>query len=158
MREFRISAEPINTAALSREMQQSECGALVTFEGWVRNHNEGKAVLGLSYETYDALCYSEALKIMAEADQLWELRKILCVHRKGALGIGDVAVWVGVTAVHRGQAFDGCEFMIDQVKLRLPIWKLEHYEDGNREWVNCGECEKHRHGSLAHSHGHEHWS
>lgn len=153
MREFRIYDKAIDVRLLSREMQGSECGALVTFEGWVRNHNEGKAVSGLSYETYDALCIREAAKIMAESDAQWELSKVLCVHRKGDLAIGDIAVWIGVTAVHRGQAFDCCEFMIDQIKLRLPIWKLEHYVHGERQWVNCAECEKHRHVSDSQSAG-----
>jgi len=75
-----------------------------------------------------------------------------CVHRTGALEIGDVAVWVGVSAAHRGEAFDACRHIIDEIKHRVPIWKKEYYTDGDSGWVNCERCAAHAHAGQ-HAHG-----
>jgi molybdopterin synthase catalytic subunit len=133
---FRISSEPIDPAALARGLRDPGAGACATFEGWVRNRNDGRVVLSLDYEAYPALAEKEGMRILEEAGAKFSILKAVCAHRMGALALGDLAVWVGVAAAHRGTAFDACRYIIDQTKLRVPIWKREHYADGTTEWVN----------------------
>jgi molybdopterin synthase catalytic subunit len=107
------------------------------FEGWVRNENDGRVVVRLDYEGYEAVAVKEGEAVLAEAREKFALTRAGCVHRVGSLEIGDLAVWVGVSAGHRGAAFDGCRYIIDEIKHRLPIWKKEHYADGDSGWINC---------------------
>jgi molybdopterin synthase catalytic subunit len=134
---FRIAHEPLDPVALKALLADPQAGAGVTFEGWVRNHNEGRPVLALDYEAYAQLAEAEGARILAEAREKFRVANAVCRHRVGALRIGDLAVWVGVSAAHRGAAFDACRYIIDEVKARVPIWKKEHYADGATEWVNC---------------------
>lgn len=133
---FRITDAPIDTAGLVRGLEDSAAGAFSIFEGRVRNLNEGRAVKALDYEAYLPLAVSEGDKILAEARARFRILGAECVHRSGHLKLGDVAVWVGVSAAHRSAAFDACRFIIDEVKARVPIWKKEHYADGASEWIN----------------------
>jgi molybdopterin synthase catalytic subunit len=91
----------------------------------------------LDYEAHPPLAEKEGERILAEARAKFPILDAACVHRTGALALGDLAVWVGVTAEHRDAAFGACRFIIDEAKARLPIWKREHYSDGTTEWVNC---------------------
>lgn len=134
---FAFSQTPIDTAALHAQLDHPAAGGLVTFEGRVRNHNEGLDVLRLEYEAFEALAEKEGTRIVEEAQQRFGVERALCVHRTGLLEIGDVAVWVGVSAGHRGEAFAACRYIIDEVKQRVPIWKKEHYAQGDSGWVNC---------------------
>lgn len=109
----------------------------MTFEGWVRDHNDGRPVSALDYEAYAPLAEKEGERILAEAREKFPIIGAVCVHRVGALQLGDLAVWVGVTAAHRGAAFDACRYLIDETKARVPIWKKEHYADGAVAWINC---------------------
>ena len=152
---FKISDQDLNIEQLKSQIENEKAGALVTFEGWVRNHNEGHSVDSLEYETYDLLAEAEAQVILKEAREKFDFFEALCVHRKGHLQIGDIAVWLGVTSAHRANAFKACQYIIDEIKHRLPIWKKEHYTNKKAEWVNCQGCYKHDHD---HSHDHKHES
>ena len=134
---FSFSTDPLDTAALARGMRDDTCGGYAEFAGWVRNHNEGHAVTRLEYEAFAQLAEKEGARIVAAAIEKFGVTRAACVHRIGSLGIGDVAVWVGVSAAHRDEAFRACRFIIDEVKHRVPIWKKEHYRDGHSGWVNC---------------------
>ena len=134
---FRVTTTPIDPAALTRGLHADQAGACATFEGWVRNHNEGQPVQSLEYEAYVPLAEKEGERILAEARQRFAVTTVAGVHRVGHLRIGDIAVWVGVTAEHRGAAFDACRYIIDEAKARLPIWKKEHYTSGATTWINC---------------------
>jgi adenylyltransferase/sulfurtransferase len=127
----------------------------------VRDHNEGRSVARLEYEAFEDLAVKEGERIVAEAAARFDVKHAACVHRVGSLGIGDLAVWVGVSAVHRGEAFAACRYIIDAVKYRLPIWKKEHYTDGDSGWVNCEHCAAAGQTGAApgehdHRHDHEH--
>ena len=135
-----ITNEAIEPEVLRSKLFDPAAGAYCGFEGWVRNLNEGQTVLRLEYEAYAPLAISEGEKIIAEARQQFPHLHAYCVHREGLLEIGDCAVWVGVCSPHRDEAFQACRYIIDQVKIRLPIWKKEHYVDGNSGWVNCERC------------------
>lgn len=134
---FKISPAPLDPAALQQALLDPRAGACVTFEGWVRNRNEGQSVQSLEYEAYLPLAEKEGAKILEEARRKFALVGAAVVHRVGHLRLGDIAVWVGVTAEHRGDAFDACRYLIDEAKARLPIWKREHYVTGATAWINC---------------------
>ena len=133
---FKISPEPLDPAVLARSLHDPAAGACATFEGWVRNRNDGRAVVALEYEAHASLAEKEGARILEEAAAKFPIVKAVCAHRTGALALGDLAVWVGVAAEHRAAAFEACRYIIDQTKLRVPIWKREHYADGTVEWVN----------------------
>ena len=80
---------------------------------------------------------------MAEAAERFPIENASCIHRVGELDIGDLAVWVGVSAGHRDEAFKACRYIIDEIKHRVPVWKKEHYEGGDSGWVNCEACASH---------------
>jgi molybdopterin synthase catalytic subunit len=140
-----ITTDRIDPQALRDELGDAAAGAYVGFEGWIRNHNEGENVLRLEYEVYAPVALIEGAKVIEEARSKFPILHAGCVHRSGMLEIGECAVWVGVTAAHRDEAFAACRFIIDQVKVRLPIWKKEHYANGNSGWVNCERCAEHGH-------------
>ena len=135
--DFEITDQNIDVDALQLKLENDRAGAYAAFQGWVRNHNEGRAVESLEYEAYGPIAVSEGKRVLAEALQRFNLLKVAAVHRVGHLEIGDCAVWVGVSAAHRGDAFDGCRYVIDELKSRLPIWKKEHYAGGDSGWINC---------------------
>jgi len=134
---FKITARAIDPEALKRTLEADAAGACVTFEGWVRDHNDGSPVVALEYEAHAAIADEEGAKILHEALERFAITTAHCEHRVGKLAIGDCAVWVGVSAAHRGAAFDACRYIIDETKQRVPIWKKEHYRDGQSGWVNC---------------------
>ena len=173
MSAFRFSHTPIDTVASRAELANPESGGYTSFEGWVRNHNEGHKVRHLEYEAFEPLAVKEGERIVAEAIKRFGIESAACVHRVGDLAIGDMAVWVGASARHRDEAFRACRYIIDEVKHRVPIWKKEHYENGDSGWVNCercaapGEHELHDHAhargaeepsqhTAGHEHGHGH--
>ncbi|MGY8693209.1 MAG: molybdenum cofactor biosynthesis protein MoaE [Verrucomicrobiia bacterium] len=134
---FSISETPVDPQSLRADLLHDASGAYASFEGWVRNHNEGQAVEALEYSAYKPLAEKEGQRIISEAIKRFGIESAACVHRIGPLAIGDIAVWVGVSSPHRGAAFDACRYIIDETKDRVPIWKREHYQSGKTEWVNC---------------------
>ena len=140
MRVFRFSHDRIDTAELRSLLQDPACGGYASFEGWVRNLNEGRDVERLEYEAFEPLAIKEGERILAAAVERFGVQRVACVHRIGELSLGEIAVWVGVSSRHRHEAFLACRFIIDEVKHRLPIWKKEHYTDGDSDWVNCERC------------------
>ena len=145
---FSVSQSPINVEAVKKAVSDTRCGALVVFEGWIRDHNEGQDVERLEYEVYRPVAEKEGAKIIDEAIAHFGVSHAVCIHREGLLELGEIAVIVCVSSPHRGEAFDACRYIIDQTKIRLPIWKKEHYLTGISEWVNCEHC-----ATAGHSHG-----
>ena len=136
MARFRLSETPFDVAALRAELLDARVGGYASFEGWVRDHHGGRAVIGLRYEAYAALAEQEGERILDEAREKFAILDARCVHRTGGLAIGELAVWVGVAAAHRDAAFAACRFVIDEVKARVPIWKHERYADGDAGWLH----------------------
>lgn len=139
---FAITYEPIDIARLLSEVADEAAGAVVTFEGRVRNHNDGHRVDRLEYQIYDTLAQSEGQKIVAEARESYAIHHAVAVHRGGLLALEDCAVFVAVSSSHRKEAFMACAQIIDEIKHRLPIWKKEHYSAAELKpvWVNCQRC------------------
>lgn len=163
MAAFRFSRTAIDVTSLRAELADPACGGYTSFEGLVRNHNEGMSVRHLEYEAFEPLAVKEGERIVAEAVERFGIERAACVHRIGDLAIGEMAVWVGASARHRDEAFRACRYIIDAVKHRVPIWKKEHYENGDSGWVNCERCAAHDHdrahgqrNANEHDHGHKH--
>lgn len=142
---FKLTTTPLENLNLKKGLDNPRAGALTCFEGIVRNHNDGRAVRTLEYELMPSLCQTEAEKIIQEAHDQFDIIAVHAAHRHGPIAIGELAVWVGVTSAHRDDAFKACRTIIDEIKVRLPIWKKEHYIDGDSGWVNCQACNTHTH-------------
>ena len=136
MTRFRISASAIDVGALQAALRDPRAGACASFEGWVRDHNDGRPVEGLHYEAYMELAQAEGAAILEEALRRFDLVDAACVHRTGDLAVGELAVWVGASAAHRDAAFAACRWIIDEVKARVPIWKRERYAGGEADWLH----------------------
>jgi molybdopterin synthase catalytic subunit len=129
-----ITREPISAFQLIEERHPS-CGGVVTFEGRVRNHHQGRSVEHLFYEAYVPMAEKVLQTLIEEIQREWPETLLRVRHRIGQLEIGEVAVAIVVWAPHRKEAFLACEAMIDRIKERVPIWKRETYGNGERAWV-----------------------
>jgi molybdopterin synthase catalytic subunit len=130
-----LTREPIDLERLVRAVAAPERGGVATFLGLVRNHHGGRSVLRLEYSAYEPMAEAEAGRILVEAERRWPVRVAL-VHRLGDLAVGDAAVAVVAAGAHRAEAFDACRYVIEELKVRVPIWKKEHYADGSVLWVD----------------------
>lgn len=146
---FSISDQSLDRDQLHQTLADSKAGAIVVFEGWVRNHNEGKQVASLEYQVYRELALKEGARIITEAREKFNLHNIVSVHREGHLKLGEIAIWIGATASHRDDAFKATRFVIDEIKHRLPVWKKEHYASEEPVWVFCRHHSHHVHFSEA---------
>jgi len=134
---FALTPTPINTQALQQSLEDHGAGALVCFEGRVRRVNDGKPVDRLHYEAYAPLAEREGQLILEEALGKFEIIATICQHRIGTLELGEAAIWIGVTSQHRRAAYEASQYIIDEIKKRVPIWKKEEYSDGEAVWVNA---------------------
>lgn len=132
---FFLVSQPIDIPSLAAALDNPAAGAVVTFDGRVRNHNAGQAVSHLEYQAYPALAISTGQRILEEEAARHGLLAVQAAHRTGPLAIGEAAVWVGVVSAHRGAAFDGARAIMERLKYELPVWKKETYADGRTEWV-----------------------
>lgn len=128
---FRLTRDPI----VPPELSKASAGGFVTFEGKARDHHQDREVLALEYEAFDEMALQEGQKLVEEAVRKFGVKEAVCIHRTGRLEIGESAVWIGVASAHRKEAFDACEWIIDELKQRVPIWKKEHFADGDSGWV-----------------------
>lgn len=138
MKYARITKEPIDVAAISRSVSSESSGAIAVFLGAVRSHNDGRAVTGIEYSAYCEMAEKEMLRILDEAGEKFDVKDMIIEHRVGELTIGDASIGVAIAHAHRQPALDALRYIVDETKARAPIWKLEHYSDGTREWVNAG--------------------
>ena len=140
---FAVQKEPIEIALLLSRLARREHGALVLFTGVIRDHNLGRKVLKVSYDVFEPLALKTFESLVEKArDAFGKSLSAFIVHRTGTLEIGEVAVAIGVSLPHRDEAYRASRFLIEEVKHNAPIWKKEHYEDGESEWVEghalCG--------------------
>jgi len=136
-----IQEEPIDTAKVLAAVADPACGAASLFLGIVRDHHEGRSVIHLEYEAYDAMVLEVFGAIAEELSERWDVRRLALVHRKGKLEIGELAVAVAVSTPHRRDSFEACRYGIDEIKSRAPVWKKELYREGGERWIdNCEGC------------------
>lgn len=128
------------TSIKPQEVIDSVCGtasgAINVFIGTIRDQSRGKAVIRLEYEAYESMAQIQIAKILDQADGKWNLQKVSVVHRVGTLVPGDVAVVIAVATPHRQASFEACQFIIDTLKERVPIWKKEIFQ-GGEEWISA---------------------
>lgn len=142
-----ISQTPLSVASASTFVDAPENGAMNLFVGRVRNHNLGRAVNAVSYDVFAPLACAVFEELCAEARAQWgERLKCYIEHYKGTLEIGGISVVIAVGSPHRDESFQACRYLIEQLKLRAPIWKQEHYVDGDSEWVKGHALCGHHHG------------
>ena len=133
-----ISFAPIPVFKLIENFYDPRAGALVSFTGLVRNNSHGKVAVSLWYEAYNEMAIKLLTEILETAMTKWDLINAYCRHRIGTLQVGDIAVIVLTSSVHRKEAYEANTYIIDRVKFELPIWKKENYADGSNEWRhNC---------------------
>ncbi len=131
-----IVAAPIDVAGLLDEVTAECTGATTCFVGTVRDVNDGRAVTGIEYSAYAAMAIEEMTRIGTEARAQFGDVRIVIEHRVGTLGLRDVSVAIAVSHARRAPALDAQRFAIEELKRRVPIWKCEHYVDGDRQWVD----------------------
>ena len=127
---FQLVREPIDPSTLIRHVRAPEDGAIVTFDGFVRNQSDNRRTLYLDYEAYEPMALAQMREICGQLHQKYRIHRVAIVHRLGRLEIGDTSVFIAVSAPHRAAAFDACRFAIDTLKRTVPIWKKEYFEDG----------------------------
>jgi len=129
-----ITTSPIDVVKVLGQVQSEAAGAVNVFIGTVRSNTANKKVVRLEYEAYDSMALSEMRKIADRAKAQWPIEKLIIIHRKGSLQIGEAAVIIAVATPHRQDSFEACRFTIDTLKESVPIWKKEVYGDGE-VWV-----------------------
>ncbi len=132
---FTIDTAPLEPEALTAQLQNARAGALVVFEGWARDHHDGRGVERLEYEAFPDMAVATGEDILRRAVERFAVLDARAAHRVGPVGIGERAVWVGVVAEHRQEAFLACRWIMDRLKEEVPIWKKEHYRTGEADWV-----------------------
>lgn len=133
---FEIVTTPIEPRAVAAAVRSPTAGAVVTFEGTTRDHNDGRSVTRLEYESYPEMAVAEMRKIGDTARERWPIEAIAIVHRIGVVPIGEASVVIAVAAAHRAPAFAACHFAIDRLKEVVPIWKKEHFA-GGEVWIGA---------------------
>ena len=131
---FLLTWELIDTQKVANDLKNPEDGALVVFEGIVRNNSEGKNVRFLEYDAYESMALKKLEELGDRAKRQFEIRDVAIVHRLGHMEVGECSVVIVIASAHRGSAFDACRFIIDALKEVVPIWKKEFYEDGEM-WI-----------------------
>jgi MoaE-MoaD fusion protein len=127
---FLLTREPILAATFVQHVRGAEDGAIVTFDGFVRNESHGRATLYLDYESYETMALAKMGEIGAQIHEKFAIHRVAIVHRLGRLEIGETSVFIAVSAPHRPAAFDACRHAIDTLKRTVPIWKKEYFVDG----------------------------
>ncbi len=133
---FKVTKEPLNVQEVNTLVKRSTDGAVVTFDGIVRDNFDGRAVRYLEYEAYAEMAEKKMVEIATEVRQKFAVGKIAMVHRIGRLEIGESSIVIAVAAPHRHAAFEACAYAMDRVKEEVPVWKKECFVDGEAHWVN----------------------
>lgn len=133
--QFSLVSQPIDILSFAAAFHNPAAGAVLTFEGRVRNHNAGQVVTSLEYQAYPVLAMATGQRILEQEVTRYGILAAQAVHCTGPLSVGEVAVWVAVASAHRGPAFDAARAIMERLKYELPIWKKETYANGHSEWV-----------------------
>ena len=133
---FRVTTEPLSVQQVNDLVKRPTDGAVVTFDGIVRNNFDGRSVRYLEYEAYAAMAEKKLAEIGAEVQQKFAVGEIAMMHRIGRLEISESSIVIAVAAPHRHAAFEACAYAMDRVKAEVPVWKKEFFVDGADHWVN----------------------
>lgn len=127
---LQLVREPVDPAPLIRRIRSPQDGAIVTFDGFVRNQSHNRPTLYLDYEAYESMALAKMREIAMQLREKYKIHRVVITHRLGRLEIGETSVFIAVSAPHRAAAFDACRYAIDTLKRTVPIWKKEYFEDG----------------------------
>ncbi|MGB8494035.1 MAG: molybdenum cofactor biosynthesis protein MoaE [Candidatus Acidiferrum sp.] len=127
---YELVRPAIDPTTLVRHVRAGQDGAVVTFDGFVRDESHGRATKYLEYEAYEPMALAKMREIGAQIHEKFAIHRVAMVHRLGRLEIGETSVFIAVSAPHRAAAFDACRFAIDVLKRTVPIWKKEYFQDG----------------------------
>lgn len=133
-----LTNDPIDYHELTESVRSTQSGAVVLFLGTVREMTEGRQTLALDYDAYPSMAIGKLEELEAQAKSRWPVDRVGIVHRLGHLELGEISVAVAVSCPHRKAAFEAGQFLIDQLKIVVPIWKQENWSDGTKEWVHPG--------------------
>lgn len=150
---WNVESQPLDAMEGLAFVTQPHNGAESLFVGTVRKLNQGKDVLGVSYDVFEPLARQSFTDICKEAQEKWgKSLSLYVVHGKGRLDVGGISIVIAVGSPHRDEAFKACRYVIEQIKHRSPVWKLEHYADGDSEWTQGCELCTHEHTAQEHHH------
>ncbi|MCY3595103.1 MAG: molybdenum cofactor biosynthesis protein MoaE [Bacteroidetes bacterium] len=130
-----LSREPIDIAEAYQFLQTPAAGGLALFIGTTRQWTAGRETLSLTYEGYEPMALKEMHRLLDTAVNRWPIHRACLLHRLGKVPLAEVSVLVGVATSHRPEAFKACRYLIDQLKVQVPIWKQEHLADGQKIWM-----------------------
>lgn len=134
-----LTHDPIDYHALTESVRSNQSGAVVLFLGTVRELTKGRRTVALDYEGYPEMAKVKMEQLEAAARSRWPVDQVAIAHRLGHLELGDISVAVAVSCPHRNEAFEAGRYLIDELKVQVPIWKQENWDDGTKEWVHPGE-------------------
>ena len=134
----RLTREPIDYTALTESVRSDQAGAVVLFLGTVREMTADRRTVALDYDAYPEMAIAKLAELESEARRRWPVVEVGIVHRLGHLDLGEISVAVAVSSPHRQDAFEAGRFLIDTLKVTVPIWKKENWSDGTTEWVHPG--------------------
>ena len=132
---FLVTENPLNASRLAELVRRDESGAVALFSGVARNESDGRRVLALEYDAYPEMAARKLREVAEEVRARWPITGIAIHHRIGRLAIGEASLLVAVSAAHRRESFEACQYAVDRVKQTVPIWKKEIWEDGEGAWV-----------------------
>lgn len=141
---IRLTREVIDYQTLTQGVRSHQAGAVLLFLGTVRELTDGRQTVALDYEGYPEMAIAQLEQLEVAAREKWQLTDVAIEHRLGHLELGEISVAVAVSSPHREQAFLAGKFLIDELKVRVPIWKQENWADGTTEWVHPGADESPR--------------
>lgn len=130
-----LTSGPLDAGSLAAAVASPACGATVVFHGTTRDHHDGRRVVRLAYEAHEAMAVAALRALERDALDRFEIVACTIAHRLGEVPVGEASVIVAVSAAHRGPAFDAARWVMDELKRTVPIWKREHFEDGDAAWV-----------------------
>jgi len=136
---IQLTRDAIDHANLTERVRRSDCGAVVTFLGTVRDLTGDQVTVALDYEAYPGMAEKKMAEIERDTRERWPVGEMMMAHRLGHMAVGEISVAVAVSCPHRAQAFEACRYAIDRLKELVPIWKKEHWADGTTEWVHPGK-------------------
>ncbi|MCB0601821.1 MAG: molybdenum cofactor biosynthesis protein MoaE [Saprospiraceae bacterium] len=134
--QIHLTSQPLDTDGIYHFLQTPSSGGIVVFTGTVRDHHQDQQVIKLEFEAYEPMALKEMNQLAQICSEQWPCHRIAIHHRLGTLGIGEAPVIIGVSSAHRQEAFAACQFLIDSLKERVPIWKKEFFTDGSH-WVSA---------------------
>ncbi|TWU25664.1 molybdenum cofactor biosynthesis protein MoaE [Bythopirellula polymerisocia] len=140
---IQLTTFPIDSDALVRQAQVPASGAVLLFLGVTRQHTSGRETAELRYDAYHEMAEKELAALEEKARQKWHLNECLIVHRLGKVPLGEASVAIVVASPHRHAAFAAGEWLIDTLKMSVPIWKEEHWADGSSDWIHPEHDVKH---------------